>query len=81
MHCHNHVTICLKHTLEYCRVCDTVYCTVCKKEWTHRDAWIGYPIERQQERPYEITWETPKAEGTCSHASQPGGYTTRGGVG
>lgn len=32
MHEHNDC----EHKLEYCKICDIVYCKKCKKEWRHR---------------------------------------------
>lgn len=40
MHEHNHC----KHKLEYCKVCDVVYCSECLKEWgTRKYYYQGYP--------------------------------------
>lgn len=39
-HIHNHCS----HALQYCEVCDVVYCLKCNKEWATRSLYIyGYP--------------------------------------
>lgn len=51
-----------EHVLEYCEICDVVYCTKCNKEWypqlyaesTLRQSYgtITYPLEEQEKYPF-----------------------------
>lgn len=38
MHEHNECD----HELEYCKICDTVYCEKCRKEWIKKTMWVTY---------------------------------------
>jgi hypothetical protein len=37
---HSHIHTC-NHNLQYCAICDVVYCTICGKEWGTNYHW--YP--------------------------------------
>jgi hypothetical protein len=46
-----------EHVLQYCKICDIVYCDKCNKEWIMKITYIQYPTTwiGTETVPYTIT--------------------------